>query len=81
MREERVVLEDHAHAPAMGRDVIHPAALDQDVARGRIDEARHRAEGRGLATARRTQEREELAGVDGERHAVEGQGLTVALDE
>src|SRR5207253_7579485 len=47
----------------------------------RLDEPRHRAEGRRLAAARRAQEREELAGVDGERHAVQGQGLTVALDE
>src|SRR5712691_7852917 len=81
MGEERVVLEDHAHAPAMGGDVVDPAPLDEDIARGRIDEPRHRAEGRRLAAARRAQEGEELAGVDGERHAVEGQRLPVALDE
>ena len=32
MREQRVVLEDHRGRPPLGRQVVDPLALDQDVA-------------------------------------------------
>src|SRR5262249_23300509 len=79
--KQGVVLEDHTHVAAMGRHLVHPLTLDEDVARGRVHEARYRTEARGLPTAGGPEEREELACLHGERDAVEGQRLAVALDE
>src|SRR5215470_4576356 len=79
--EQRVVLEDHAHVAAVGRHLVHALALDEDVARRRFHEARHRTEARGLSAAGGAEEREELARLHGEGDAVEGQRLAVALDE
>src|SRR5262244_897694 len=79
--EQGVVLEDHAHVAAVGRHLVHPLTLDEDVTGGRVHEARYRTEARGLPAARGPEEREELARLHGQRDAVEGQRLAVALDE
>ena len=72
VREERVALE-HDAEPALGR--LHRqkiAALQPDRARRRLDEAGDHLQGRGLAAARRAQQRHELALLDAERQAVDG---------
>ena len=59
-----------------GRSVMSLAA-DMDAARIRHLEARDHAQRRGLAAARRAQQREELAGRDVERHPVDGDDAAV----
>src|SRR5215831_2355811 len=79
--EESVVLEDHAHVAAVGRHLVHALALDENIARGRLHEARHRAEACGLPATGGAEECKELACLHGEGDAVEGRRLAVALDE
>ncbi len=62
--EERVVLEDHAHAALLARQPRGDLAVDDDVAAARVDEAGERPQRRRLAAAGRPEEREELALVD-----------------
>ena len=61
VREQRVCLEDHADVPAVGRPVGDVRPVEDDAARRWVLEARDHAQGRGLATARRPQEGDELA--------------------
>ena len=81
--EERVVLEHHADAAAgAGAPGSTVRAVDRHLPGVGRDEARHRAQGGGLAASGGAEEGEELArGYDGQRHAVERQGSAVALDE
>src|SRR5262249_19902913 len=79
--EEGVVLEDHAHVAPVGRHQIHALALDEDVARGRLHESRHRAQARSLSATGGAEKSEKLAPRHGEGDAVEGQRLSVTLDE
>ena len=62
--EQGVRLEDRVHRAAMRRDVHEVAAVEQDVAVGRLFEAGDQPQGGGLAATRRTEQREELAGLD-----------------
>ena len=69
VREERVVLEDHPEAPALGRQSRDVLAIDDDAARvGRL-EAGRQAQHRRLAAARGTQQRQDLARARRERDA------------
>ena len=60
VREERVALEHHVHGPLVRRHPEQVSAIDLDATRlGRL-EARDGAQQRGLAAARRAEQREEL---------------------
>ena len=61
VREQRVVLEDHADAALVRRHVVDALAVERDRAGGRILEAGEHHERRRLAGAGRPEEREELA--------------------
>ena len=72
VREERVALEHRVDRPAMGRRVADAPAVDQDLAGVERLEAADGAQERGLAAARRTEERQELARRHRQRQVVEG---------
>ena len=72
VRKDRVRLEHHVRRPLVGRDQRRRLIVDEDLALGRKFEPRDHAQQRGLAAARRAQQREELAAFDVERHAVDG---------
>ena len=55
-----------------GIDAVHAMAVDDDLALGRILESGEHAQQRGLAAARRAEQREELALADLEVGIVDG---------
>ena len=61
-RIEGVELEHHGNVAIARREVVDPAACDEDVARRRVLEPRDHAERRGLAAARRAEQAHDLAG-------------------
>ncbi len=79
VREERVGLEDRVHVAAVRRGAEHAASRDADVAGIRLFESRDHAQGRGLAAARRAEERDELTGLDRQRQVVDRDLVAVAL--
>ena len=70
-RKQRQVLEDQRGRPLVRADARHVLAADPDRAFGRIEEARNRAQDRGLAAAGRPQEGEELAALDLQRRILD----------
>jgi hypothetical protein len=83
VREERIVLEDHADAATLGR---HPGAvagdgrvLEPDLAGVRVLEAGDQAQQRRLAAAARAEERDDLALLDAEVGGVHGLHRAEAL--
>ena len=70
--EDGVVLEHHAGVAAMRRQRVDALAAETDLAGGEVGEAGDRAQQRGLAAARRPEQRKELAVLDLERHVVDG---------
>ena len=66
MREQRVALEDRVDRALVRLAVGDVLAADQDAAGGRRLEAGHQAQGRGLAAAGRSEQREERPGRDRE---------------
>ena len=72
VRKQRVALEHHAE-PAVARlEVVDHAAVDPDLARGRILEAGDHAQRRGLAAAGGADEHDELAVLDREVDVLDG---------
>jgi len=61
VRKQRVVLEHHAEAALLRRQLVHARAVDPQLALARRDEAGHDVERGGLAAAARAQQRHELA--------------------
>src|SRR4029453_4598956 len=55
-------------------------SIEHDHARGRVQQAGDRLQGRGLAGTVRADERDELAFADGERHSLERRHLAVTTD-
>ncbi len=86
VRVEGVGLEHHREAALGFRDVVDPAALDQDVAGGRVVEAGDQAQQGGLAAAGRADEDDEFTVGDFEvdavdhRHFAEGFADAVELE-
>src|SRR5216684_843490 len=76
---EGVVAEDHAQVALPGRHVIDGLVVHHDPPLVWRDEPREHPEQRGLAAARGTEERVELAGTDGERDIANGPPSAVAL--
>ena len=81
VREQRVVLEHDADFAPIRRDIRHSLAVDGDLAAVRHQEAGDEVEQRGLAAARRPEQRHELAAADQQRQVVECGGLTEALGD
>ena len=80
-RKEREVLEHHVDRALVGRDVGHRAALDADVARGRVEEARDHPHDRGLAAARGAEDRKERPARHVEGDVIHGKRLAEPLHE
>jgi hypothetical protein len=81
VRPERVVLEHHADVPLVGRQPAHHAPAETDLARVGLVEPGDEAEQRGLATAGRAEQREQLAVADRQVDAVHRGGGAEALDQ
>jgi hypothetical protein len=81
MGKERVMLEDHVHRPAIGRNADHAGAGDLDVARGRLLEAGDEPERGRLAAAGRAEEGMEGTAGDGEAHPIDRPDLPVMLGD
>ncbi len=77
--EDRVVLEDEADVPRLGRQVRHVLLAETDDPLVRQDQAGDHPEDRALAAARRAEQHEKLAVLDLERHAVDGDLVGEAL--
>lgn len=73
-----MTLEEEPNVAPIGRNAAHLLIVEVDLALRGLDQAGDHAQG-GLATARRTQQRDELAVGDVEIHAVPGDDRTVAL--
>jgi hypothetical protein len=65
--EQAVGLEHHAHVALAGRHRNDVAAVDQQLATGRLFEPGDDTQRRGLATAAGPEQRDQLAGLDLER--------------
>jgi len=61
VRVQRVVLEHHRHPPLVGRLCRDVALAQQDAAAVRLVQAGDERQGRGLAAARGSEERQERA--------------------
>jgi hypothetical protein len=80
VREQRVGLEHHRDVAIGGRQVRDISAADQDRPRGRHFEPGDHAQRRGLAAARRAEQRDQLARLDEQRDVVDGRDLALAVD-
>ena len=86
MREERVVLEDQADIALVDRHIVDAPSGDEDLARGRLNQAGNGAQDRGLAAAGRPKQSDEAALVErkvdmvnGDERAI-GEGDASAID-
>ncbi len=71
MRKQRVGLEHHVDRTPVGRHVRRVAAVDLDApAIGQLEPG-DQAQQRGLAAARRAEQREQLAMLDRQRHPID----------
>ena len=64
VREQRVGLEHHRHGSLVRWDNHHVFAIEHDLTRSRIFEARNHTQGRGLAAARGPKKGDEFTGVN-----------------
>ena len=78
MREQRILLEHRVHRALVGRHTGDILALEQNFAGIRLQKACDQAQGRGLAAAGRTQQRNELFVMDIEVQSVQN-ALAVKL--
>ncbi|KGM00463.1 hypothetical protein Q760_08765 [Cellulomonas cellasea DSM 20118] len=78
VREELAVLEHQPEPAPVHGHTREVGAVPRDRPGGGRLESRDRAQQRGLAAARRPEQRDDLAGRDPERHAVDGHGRAVA---
>ena len=78
MREQRIGLEHQPEPPAVRRRAGHVDAVDAHRAGARRDQAGDHAQHRGLAAARRPQQRHELAGAHVEVEAGDHGLLAIA---
>jgi hypothetical protein len=82
VREERVVLEDGVDRPVEGRHAVDGPAAEQDLARGRLLEARDGAQRRRLAATGGAEQGEELALAHRQGDVVDrAHHLAAAVDE
>src|SRR3954468_22194889 len=81
MGEQRVMLKDGVDVALVRWEGCDGRALHQDVTAGRPLKSRDHTQGRGLARAGCSQERQELAGRHTQRDAVDGDEVSKALGE
>ena len=81
MREERIVLEDHANVALVRWRVRRKPAVDPDLARIRLDEARYRHQHGGLARARRAEQRQKLTLLEIEARTGKRDDAAISLSE
>jgi hypothetical protein len=79
--EQRVLLEDHVDVALERWDADHVAAVEEDLAAGRLLEAGDHPQGGGLAAARGAEHREELTLGDAEVHLLDGLDVVAAAGE
>ena len=79
VREQGVVLEYGVDVALVRRNTLHELARDADRPSVGLLEAGKHAQGRRLATAGRSEQRQELAGLDGEIDLVDGDDRAEAL--
>ena len=60
VRVERIALKNHCDVPVLGGDVVHPALVDIQLARGYLLKPRYHAERCGFAAAGRADEHHEF---------------------
>ena len=72
MREDCIVLKNHADIALVRRNGIEPGSGKADAAGRQVGKAGDGPQQRGLPAAARPQKREELVPLDCERHPVEG---------
>ena len=71
MREEGVVLKDRIDVAGVGGEAGRVTVAEQDAPAVDLLETSNEAEGGGLSATRRTEQREELAGLDREGEVVD----------
>src|SRR5262249_37154624 len=81
VRKEGVVLEDRVDVPLVRRQSRDVLSLELDQAAGGLLEAADQAEGRGLAAAGRTEQREKFAVVHVDADVVHGGYVTECLGD
>jgi hypothetical protein len=79
VREQRVGLEDRVDVALVRRDADGGAAVDLDLALGRLVEAGDHAQRRRLAAAGRAEQRQELAGLHLEVDGVDSDEIAEPL--
>ena len=83
MREQRIVLEHHADAPVLRRDVAgrtaHHRVVDADVAFADALEAGDAAQHRGLAAARRAEQAADRPRGERQVQVVDGGARAIAM--
>ena len=81
MRKQRIGLEHHVHRPAMRLDLRHILAIDENAPLvGRLEPGDESHE-RGLAAARRAEQRKELTCGDFQRHRINSRHRAIALGD
>src|SRR6202167_2612914 len=81
VREQRIALKHHIHRPPIGRDRRKIDFVKHDAAGIGPLEARDQTQQRGLAAARRAEQREKLAFIDVERKLIDDSGTAESLGQ
>ena len=81
MREERVVLEDHAEPSGDGLDPRHVLSVHYDASGIGSLEAGEETQRRRLSASARPEQRQQLAALERERETVHGDHAVESLDQ
>jgi hypothetical protein len=81
MRIDGVVLEHHGDVPVLRLGLVDDTAVDPDRSVGKILQAGDHPQGRGLSTAGRTDENDELAVIHMKIDAMDGRCPAISLDD
>jgi hypothetical protein len=81
VREEGVVLEHHAEAALLRRQLVDAQLVQPDAASGEREQAGDAVERGGFAAAGGAEQRDELAAPDRDRQAIERRDLALAVRE
>ena len=81
VREQRVVLEYHAKATLLRRQVVHPFAVEPDLAFARRDQSRDDRQSGRLPAAARSEKGDELAFADFKLQVVQNGLVAVPLGD
>ena len=73
VREQGVLLENGVDLPLIGRDVINPHTIEQDISRRRRRETSDDTQRGGLAAPAGSEQREELLVIDVQIDVIENQ--------